>query len=59
MAIEEPFYSYKSGIYSEPVCGKEGYHCMLLVGYGSDPEMGDYWLVKNSWGEIFFLLQRL
>jgi len=34
-------------------------HVVQLVGYGTDPEFGDYWLVRNSWnpswGEVGYI----
>jgi len=42
---------YVSGIDKASLCrGRDPNHAMLLVGYGYSRE-GNYWLVKNSWGE--------
>jgi len=39
---------YDSGVYNGD-CGTEINHAVTLVGYGTDAEAGDYWLVRNSW----------
>lgn len=45
------FQSYGDGVYYEPQCNTKNLtHAMLVVGYGTLSNGGDYWLVKNSWG---------
>jgi len=44
--------SYHGGVFDG--CDYEGNialnHAVQLVGYGTDDTLGDYWLVRNSWG---------
>ncbi|ALC40945.1 Cp1, partial [Drosophila busckii] len=44
------FMNYKSGVYSEESCPAGVNHGVVIVGYGTDANGVDYWLVKNSWG---------
>jgi hypothetical protein len=46
-AENDVFRGYTGGIVDGPECGVEIDHAVLLVGYEED---GDYWIVKNSWG---------
>jgi len=51
-ANQPSFQQYSKGIYSDPNCGTQLDHGVLIVGYGHDPiHQMDYWMVKNSWGQ--------
>uniref|UniRef100_A0A5F8GCX2 Cathepsin L1-like n=1 Tax=Monodelphis domestica TaxID=13616 RepID=A0A5F8GCX2_MONDO len=49
------FKFYESGVYYDPQCSSSQLnHAGLVVGYGSEGIDGrKYWIVKNSWGELW------
>ena len=47
MDVYTDFYYYRNGVYSYTWGGYEGGHAVLIVGYD---DVGQYFIVKNSWG---------
>merc|ERR1712241_309859 len=54
-ADASPWQLYGSGVFSG--CSYSSNiginHAIQMVGYGTDPSKGDYWLVRNSWGSMW------
>ena len=47
------FRDYRGGVITSPACGTNVGHAVLAVGYGTDPRLGDYVTIKNSWGSTW------
>lgn len=50
MDIYYDIYSYSSGVYVTNRQNKLGSHAVRMIGWGTDPVAGNYWLIANSWG---------
>lgn len=51
--VADSLQSYSGGVFSGHCMQYVTNHAVLLVGYGTDPKQGDYWIIKNSWTVTF------
>lgn len=49
--VYEDFLHYGGGIYKHGSGDFLGGHAIKCIGWGTDPDAGDYWIMANSWGE--------
>jgi len=47
--VYEDFVHYKSGVYKHTTGSALGGHAIKIIGFGTDPKEGKFWLVQNSW----------
>ncbi|KAH7829695.1 putative cathepsin B7 cysteine protease [Monocercomonoides exilis] len=47
--VFEDFYNYRSGVYQHKTGRSQGWHHVMLMGWGTENGV-PYWLLQNSWG---------
>jgi len=51
VANHPSFQAYKSGVFDSSDCGHLHLdHATNVVGWGTDADAGEYWIMRNSWG---------
>ena len=48
--VYSDFMYYEGGVYQHVSGYTEGGHAVEMVGYGTDDDGVDYWIIRNSWG---------
>jgi C1A family cysteine protease len=54
LSFTNDIYQYRNGVYNGN-CEREHApnHCVNIVGYGLQGDIGEYWIVRNSWGDVW------
>lgn len=52
IVVDSDFGRYTGGIYTKDVQGTVN-HGLVIIGWGNDPIEGDYWILRNSWGNAW------
>ncbi|GIQ83180.1 peptidase C1A [Kipferlia bialata] len=56
ISVPESMIWYSYGVYYDEECSpayEDLGHAVTAVGYGVDPDFGEYWIVKNSWSSFW------
>jgi cathepsin X len=49
----EPLVGYKGGVFSDESYSQSTNHIVSIVGWGSDADGQQHWIVRNSWGQYW------
>jgi len=49
----KPLNEYKGGIFSDEDASRKTTHVVSVVGWGKSDKDGEYWIIRNSWGEYW------
>ena len=50
ICVTPEFEAYTGGVFKDTTGCTSLDHSISIAGYGTDPEHGDYWVIRNSWG---------